>query len=171
MTLNDIAIHDGCVAGVECGGNLNLSFDRCQVVLVDRLNRETGFLQVRNPVATAASGGRFVDSDDLGVGPRACCWRRRRRLTVLTAARRKQGKQRQQRHGCKPAHTPPLFNSSWGESATHCTTAAYNCHVSTTWWLTASTSAPPATRRRTASMKGYSTWSASIKGTWWRISA
>lgn len=93
MTFNDVAIHDGGVAGLESSRRLMLTLNGRQVEVVDRLNRKPGVLQVRDPVATAASGRRFVNDDSLCVGGGRRCLARRRRLAAARCSHRKQRQQ------------------------------------------------------------------------------
>ena len=72
MTFDDIAIHDGCVAGLEFVGHLVLCFDRSKILPIDGLDGEPGLFQVLDPGATAASGRRLVDRDQFYI------WRNQR---------------------------------------------------------------------------------------------
>jgi hypothetical protein len=139
MPFDNVAIHDGCVARLEFARHLMLLLDRGQVVRVDGLDDEPGFLQVRDPVATAASGRRLVDCDSL----RAC---RRSRWGCRLAAARRQRKERQQGQSEKPAHKPPKFcgkqprcrnvscrAAGTSQRGTHFIMERYKRHVSATW--------------------------------------
>jgi hypothetical protein len=57
MSFNDIAIHDGCVAGLNLERDVVLFSERCPVLNVFNLDGEAVLAHVLAPAATAASGG------------------------------------------------------------------------------------------------------------------
>ena len=61
MTFYDIAIHDGCMTGLQLCGNLVFIFDPIKTVQVLSLYRETIPFQILSPTITAASGRQLVD--------------------------------------------------------------------------------------------------------------
>ena len=72
MTFNDVAIHDGRVAGLQFYGNLIFAFDLGKIVDIFSLDGKTSFLNVGNPIATAASGGCPIDCHVSLSGLRGC---------------------------------------------------------------------------------------------------
>lgn len=71
MTFNDIAIHDGCMAGLEFGRHPILHLDGGKIGNVFRFHIKAVFGEVGVPIATASSGRRFED-DSLDCPGRAC---------------------------------------------------------------------------------------------------
>jgi hypothetical protein len=67
MPFDYVAIHDGCVAGLERERDLMLLLHRVQVLHILFADGVAIFPQIGNPVATAASGGAGVDEDFEGV--------------------------------------------------------------------------------------------------------
>jgi hypothetical protein len=55
MAFNDIAIDDGCMAGLEFNGNMVLSLDRRDFTGVFRLDVQAALFQMFDPVAAASS--------------------------------------------------------------------------------------------------------------------
>ena len=64
MPFNNIAVHDGRMARVECGGDLVTIFYLNQVVNSLFHHGEAIRFQVGTPIATAASGRGFKDRND-----------------------------------------------------------------------------------------------------------
>lgn len=63
MTFYDIAIHDGCMAGLELEGNLVSGLDGGHILHILHGCIETIVLDILHPVAATASGGRSINGD------------------------------------------------------------------------------------------------------------
>ena len=63
MTFDDIAVHDGGVAGVQFCRNIKSFFEIIEFAGVNLSDNEPILLEIHTPVTTAASSGRFVDGD------------------------------------------------------------------------------------------------------------
>jgi len=63
VTFDNVAIDDGCVAGLQMFGDLVCGADLFDLAPVAFDYDESIIPQIGNPATTAASGGRAVDGD------------------------------------------------------------------------------------------------------------
>ncbi len=61
MAFDNVAIHDGCMAGLKSYRYLVLDLDIFQRVQINDLDRKSIFFQVFSPAVAAASGGILVN--------------------------------------------------------------------------------------------------------------
>lgn len=63
MTFDDVAVHDGGVAGVQFCRNMKSFFEIIEFAGVNLSDNEPILLEIHAPVSAAASSGRFVNGD------------------------------------------------------------------------------------------------------------